>query len=344
MQALRTVMLGLDDTGREWLESLRNHPSFELVGVADPDAALAERIGDEARVPGYDDLRLVLVEQQADAALVCLRPSVAEPYFAIAAQTGTATLCEPPAARGFEDLVRIAGDFYDADVPLVIASRWRFDPVIGELLGGRSPVTAHLGHATVLADLGPRPGWRGDAEHGGGVLRCAAYEAIDLLVHCFGLPGDVVAQMARSGPLASSAFDAEDTVALLARCSGGSSFSLSAAWRTGGPLFDITMLAGGARWRIVPEWVEVVPADAAPYRRPRPDAAALRRAALDRFSEATRARGETYPGRVTDQLPTGAVIEAAYHAGRTLSPESPLRAYERAGLPTPRMPSIATVL
>ncbi len=345
MQVLRTVMLGLNDFGRAWLDSLRNHPSFELVGVADPDAAAAERAGDEIGVPAYDDLRLVLVESQADAAIFCLPPVVAEPYFAVAARNGTATLCEPPATRGFEELVRIAGDYYDTDVPLVIAARWRFDPVIGELLGAASsPGAAQLAHATVLADPGPRPDWRGDAASGGGVLRCAAYEALDLLVHCLGLPGDVVAQMARSGPLAGSAFDAEDTAALLARCNGGSAFSLSAAWRTGGPLFDATLVAGGARWRIAPEWVEVVPADAAPFRRPRPDATALRRAALDSLADAARTRGQAYLGRVTDQLATGAVIEAAYLAGRTLSPESPLRAYERAGLPTPRVPSIATVL
>lgn len=345
MDRLRIVLLGLGSAGRAWLDALRSSHLFQLVGLADQDLEAAALAADAAGCPAYDDFRLILVEQRPDAAIFAVPPFAAEPYLPIAAETGIASLVEAPPARSFEDAVRLVSWFYDADQPLVVASRWRFDSAVADFVRCGAPVARHrLAHATVLAPLAGDPSWRGEAvRSGGGVLLEAAYEAIDLLVARWGLPGDVTAHVGRLGPLTGGRYDTEDTASILCRYDDGAAFSVASAWRAGPPMFELSSLGGDGEWRLSQSLLQSTSfsGDASTVRRQA--GAELTSAILESFESTIRERPQAYPGRAADQLATAAVLEAAYHSSRTHAPESPARPFELAGLPIPRAAAVGGV-
>lgn len=338
MDRLRLVLLGLGAAGHAWLDALRAPARFEIVGLADQDAEAAALAADVVGCPSYDDYRQVLVEKRPDAAIFALPPFAAEPYLPIAAEAGIASLVETPPARTFEDALRLVSWFYDADIPLVVASRWRFDAAVADwvrsiALSGRQ----RLAQATVLAPLGDDPAWRGDAvRSGGGVLLDAAYEAIDLLISLWGLPGDVTSHVGRLGPLAGGRFDTEDTASIFCRYDNGAAFSVSAAWRAGPLAFEVSSLAAQGEWRLTPSVLQHNSASGEATTIRRPTGPQFAAKVLESFETTVRERPQAYPGRAADQLATAAVLEAAYHSSRTHAPESPARPFELAGLPIPR--------
>lgn len=338
MHRIRLVLLGLGAAGRAWLDALRASDKFQLVGLADQDPDAAALAADAVGCPAYDDLRLILVEQRPDAAIFALPPFAAEPYLPIAAETGIASLIEAPPARSFEDALRIVSWFYDADLPLVVASRWRFDSAVADFIRGAAPGgRQRLAHATVLAQLQGDPSWRGEAiRSGGGVLLDAAYEAIDLLVALWGLPGDVTAHVGRLGPLTGGRYDTEDTASVFCRYDNGAAFSVASAWRSGPPMLELSSLGSDGEWRLTQAFLQNTSATGEATTIRRPAGAKLSAAILESFESTIRERPRAYSGRAADQLATAAVLEAAYHSSRTHAPESPARPFELAGLPIPR--------
>jgi predicted dehydrogenase len=297
----------------------------------------AEQHAEACGAAAYDDLRLILVEQQPDAAVFALPPAVAGPYHSVAAARGIPVLSETPLARSFDDAVRAVSVFYQAEVPLVVAARWRFDSMVCDMLGAARNGGVRLAFAVVTADLPSDPAWRGDAgQAGGGVLLHEAYEAVDLLVSLWGMPGDVTTQVSRLGPLSGTRYDTEDTAAVLGRYDGGTSFCVMAAHRPGPASLRLSLVGPDGDWTLTPQRVEHEGADRRRNARQRPTPAALRAAILERFATLVRERPTSYPGRAADQLATLAVLDAAYHSARTHAPESPERLYELAGMPVPR--------
>ncbi len=338
MDRLRIVILGLGSAGRAWLDALKSSQQFEVVGLADQDAEAAALAADAVGCPSYDDYRLILIERRPDAAIFALPPFAAEPYLPIAAESGIASLVETPPARTFEDALRLVSWFFDADLPLVVASRWRFDSAVAEFVRSAAQAGRHrLAQATVLAPLVGEPAWRGEAvRSGGGVLLDAAYEAIDLLISLWGLPGDVTSHVGRLGPLIGSRFDTEDTASIFCRYDQGAAFSVSAAWHAGRSSFELSSLAADGGWRLTPTVLqhESVSGESTTLRRRA--ASEFASAILESFENTIREQPQAYPGRAADQLATAAVLEAAYHSSRTHAPESPARPFELAGLPIPR--------
>lgn len=338
MTPLRIALLGVGNSGQQWLEALRASPGFRLAALCGHESSVGEPLAAACEVPFYNDYRLVLVEQKPDAALFAVPPFVAEAYLPVAAQHGIAVLQETPFARGFEEAVRLIGCFYDAEVPLVVASRWRFDrEIAAALVETASNGGFHLAQATRCAPVPDLQQWRGDSRRaGGGVLRDAAYELVDMVVDALGLPGDVTAQLGRCSAAAGERFDTEDSAAVLCRYRSGAAAVVSAAWQAGPAAWRATLVGSDGRVVIDPTTVETVKGPGSGTARPRPSEHELRLAVLDQFAETVRTRPAVYVGRAVDQLPALAVLEAAYLSARTHAPETPQRPYEMAGLPAPR--------
>ncbi len=337
MDALRIALIGLGRAGRTWLRAIRACPGLDLVAIGDQSPETSKATADECSVPAYSDYRQLLVEHQPQAAVFAVPPFVAEPYLPIAAQNGTSVLCEAPYAKSFECAARAVDVFRDTGLPLVVASRWRFDEDVRDALAAASGAGWRLGHATIYDDPGSDISWRGDSQRaGGGVLLDAAYEAADLMLELWDLPGDVSAQLGRLGPLAGGRFDTEDTAALLCRCDGGGSFSIMAAWRAGPRQSEIRLLGASGQWTLTPSLLQHVAPNGEMTTIRRPDGAELHDRILRNFAATVRERSATYVGSAADQLGTAALLEAAYHSARTHAAESPSEVYELAGRAMPR--------
>lgn len=344
MDRIRCVLLGLGATGRAWLAALRSHAAFDLVAVADASLETAQLAADGCNAAPYDDFRHALVEQHPDAALFALPPFAAEPYLPIAAEASIPVLLETPLARTFDDAVRLLGWFYQAETPLVVASRWRFDPAVAaalpqlaELLG-----PAPAWQAMVRDRIAARLDWRGDARRaGGGALLDAGYDLLDLIVAVGGLPGDVLAHFVRPQ---QAPVDTETAAALLCRFPAGASAALSVVWGALERDERLTALGPGGCFELATRSLHLCgPAGVATVVR-RLEDAEQRAAILDSFAATVRDRPAAYPGRASDQLATMALLDAAYLSGRTLTVESPIRPYELAGLPGPRGGELTGVL
>lgn len=339
MALLRAALLGVNGVGQLWLDALKDHARFELVAVADQTLEAAEAAAEPIGAAAYDDYRQALVENRIDAAVVALPAFAAEPYLAVAAERRIAVLKETPLARSFEEAVRAVGLFYSADVPFVVASRWRFDEGLTSTLTSSTELgSVQLAHAHVVSDVGSPFVWRGDLQRaGGGALLDAGYDAADLLVSMLGVPGDVLSQFGRLAPMAGERFDAEDTAAVLMRYSKGVAATLSAAWRVGMSAFDLQLL-GTAGHAVLTRTAAFISANSgADVTIRRPGESESLRIMLDRFADAMETGVDAYPGRAADQLATAAFLDAAYLSSRTHAVESPARAYELAGLPMPRV-------
>lgn len=339
MTPLRVALLGAAGIGESWLTALLAHPGYQVVAIADEDAEVAESAADACRAAHYDDFRMVLVEPRIDAAVFALPAHVAEPYLTIAADRGLPVLKETPLARSFDEAVRAVGAFFAADLPLVVASRWRFDVgLVGAVLNRAAIGDVQLAHAHVVGRLERARGWRGDLlQSGGGALLDVAYEAADMIVHLMGLPGDVLTQVGRLAVTAGERFDAEDTAAAILRYSNGAAATISAAWRPTGPLFELRLQGAAGQASLTRNTAHAVSPAGVDLAVRRLADGELLAAMLDSFAATVQTRPSAHPGRAADQLATCAVLEAAYLSSRTHAIESVTRAYEMAGMPLPRM-------
>ncbi|MFO0973252.1 MAG: Gfo/Idh/MocA family oxidoreductase [Phycisphaerae bacterium] len=335
MDRLRVVILGLGDAGRRWLAAVRAHSAYELVAVADQSLDVAQPVAEACGVPAYDDYRQMLVEQSPGAAVMAVPPFVAEQYLPIAVDAGVAVLKETPLARSFEDAVRVLGCFYDAQVPLVVAARWRFDAPLLDALTGLRDLPSVV-HASAFRQLQRRLDWRGDLRRaGGGALLDVGYECVDLVVQTLGLPGDVAAHLARaSGELGPA--DTEQIASLFMRFDSGASAAIAAGWSTLGAEQRLRLCAPQREVELAERTLSVRQRDGDALVVRRADEPGMLATVLESFAATVREKPAVYAGRAADQLATLAVLDAAYLSHRTRMAESPIRAYELAGLPLPR--------
>lgn len=340
MSAFRIAVLGLGEAGCQWLRALRAQRGFEIVALADHERKVVAALAEASGAKLYTDYRLLLVEQDLDGAIVALPPFIAERFLPVAAQRGIAVLKETPLARNLESAARAVRMFADVGVPLVVASRWRFEPTLATMFSRGSPIGAvHQFSATVMADPGEELGWRGDAHSaGGGVLLDAAYEVVDMIAATMGLPGDVITQFGRLSATMLDRYDTEDTATLLCRHSLGAAATVSASWRPGPPDVQVCVVGSAGRATLSKLALTIAPSSEAPCAVRRPGESESLAAILESFVQTVRTHPRGFPGQAGDQLATAAILEAAYLSGRTHAVENPLRCYELAGVPHPRGP------
>jgi UDP-N-acetylglucosamine 3-dehydrogenase len=104
---------------------------IDLVGVADPDTALADELAaDFGTDRVYSDYRTMLGDFVPDFLSVCTPPSLHLDVVRAAVEAGVRAIhCEKPIATSFGDVLELQRLAADADVQLTVNLQRRFEPV-----------------------------------------------------------------------------------------------------------------------------------------------------------------------------------------------------------------------
>ena len=335
--ALSVALIGLGGTGTRMLEALLAMDQVAVLGVADHDAALAERIGHETHLPAYSDNRSLLAETRPQVVFLATPPMAAPDILAACAERGIHIWKDPPLARSLTEGVAMVRLMESAGLKLAVGTQRRFATgyhQAAQLLGKLGPV--FLASAHYMFNWGPQLGWRGDASSaGGGALLELGYHPIDLLVWLLGLPEEVYGISSGGhrpedvGPNGQDlpAYDTDDTAAAVLRYGGGCMATISTTRRSG-PLSEQLTICG-RRGSICADvdtctlrdpdgnLIDQSGADPAPV--------AIFQRQAEAFAAAVRRGTKPYECSARENLLDLAVIEAIYLSSRTSQPESPLR-------------------
>ena len=331
MDLPRFGIVGSDGATRRWAEALRTRDDLMLAAVSDRDA---EELAASLNIAYDDDPRTLLVHQKLDVVVFATSPAAAEKILPVAADHGCAVILDSAAARTFEEgLARLSG-FERVKRPVLVRSGWRLDPDFQFLHRSSETLGRVLQIQATLIEPPPSPlGWRGDRVRGGGVLRCAAYDCVDM-----GIPSDVLGHAVRTQQRWPEPYDAEDTLSVLARYADMRSAVIAAAWRYEPPHFEFYLGGAANSARISESILQSAVGESAALstvtpRHPHDSYAAIISAMLAAL------RGEAPAvsrSSLRDHLATLAVIETAYLSAKTGAPEAPLLLYGRYDVPAPR--------
>ncbi len=211
---LRLALIGAGGFGAYTTDLLERQPEIELAGVADIDAAAAERLGAKRGAPWWNDHRALLAECSCDAVAVVTTHATHRGIVVDAAAAGKHVFCEKTMAITVADCHDMLDAAAKHGVKLMVGHKRRFRPAFVELK--RILDTGGLGRplaVNVRGFFGRRISgfWRNRAECGG-LLYWAGVHDVDTLRHLFGEAASVYAVL---GPkLHPEVSDQEDAIAV----------------------------------------------------------------------------------------------------------------------------------
>lgn len=211
---LRAGVVGL---GKQALEDhvpgLLAADDAELIAICDENAGVVDAQEDSLKVNGYQDIEVMLAEQQLDFVIVCVPHNAGRKVIEAAAAGGVHVLKEKPFATSLPEAKELTALCQRSDIELMVTLQRRFNPIytsfsqLADQIG--TPFVIDAAYTLHVDD--PSDGWRGQhAVAGGGCVIDMGYHLIDLLLWYFGLPDRITADRSVSARPDRS-YDAEDT-------------------------------------------------------------------------------------------------------------------------------------
>ena len=195
---LKTGILGLNNNGRQLLDTALRTNFFDVVAVGDSDAELAEKTAAKYDCASFDDYRQLVIQNQLDVLFVAAPLHLCDEYVVAAMRKKFHILKLIPPGLDFEqaaELVRIAKK---EKVRFITANPIRFSPSFCELrdyLQSEGVENFHLINAVCNLPTqtdASADRWLSDPQlAGGGVLLRNCYQIIDQIVINFGIPQQV---------------------------------------------------------------------------------------------------------------------------------------------------------
>lgn len=127
IERLKVGVVGLGFFGSRHAHVYKDHPTAELIGVADLDPSRVAEIAGATGAQGFADYRQLLALPGLQAVSICLPDRLHEEATIAAAQAGKAILLEKPLAHTTQAARRIIDAVERSGVPLMIGHILRFD-------------------------------------------------------------------------------------------------------------------------------------------------------------------------------------------------------------------------
>lgn len=240
---LRCGVIGLG-MGKGHIKGYQSHPQAEVVAIADLNADLLSKVGDDFDVPGrYDSAKAMLAQEKLDVVSVVAPNKFHKPLTIAALKAGCHVLCEKPIAMNAREgqamvdtaekarkrlMINFAQRFADQSVAL----KKQVDAgVLGDIYFGRTTWHRRRG----IPKFG---GWFGQkALAGGGPLVDIGVHRLDMALWLMGFPEPTWVMGGTYNAVASvlarkqrKKFDVEDLAAAMIRFENGAMLVLEASW------------------------------------------------------------------------------------------------------------------
>lgn len=221
---LRFGLLGCGSIAKKHIAALSRIEDAELAGVCDLDPAAADRLADEAGVPGFTDPREMISETGTEVVSILTPSGVHSANVLELMDAGVHFVVEKPMALRLEKADEIIRGCAETGVKLFVVQQNRFNPPIQAL---KSALDAGRLGKLVMGTVRVRwcrpqayydaVGWRGTWELDGGVVTNQASHHIDMLEWLMGQAESVMAMT--DTRLAD--IEAEDTAVAVLRFTSG---------------------------------------------------------------------------------------------------------------------------
>ncbi|TFG48721.1 MAG: Gfo/Idh/MocA family oxidoreductase, partial [Candidatus Brocadiia bacterium] len=200
---LQTAVLGLDERGQLFSETLSKSELFQLAAVADKDTKQAEKTGEKYKCAFYDDYRQLVIQNQFDCLVVSAGLHSCDEYVRTAMKKKINILKLPPLARNFEEAKSFVSLCEEENVVFCVANLLRFSPgfmCFRDYMAKEAPEQIFMISVTCTACNSSYPAWQSDWKlSGGGVVLHDSYEIIDAMLLNFPQPEQIYSSYTNQG-------------------------------------------------------------------------------------------------------------------------------------------------
>ena len=176
---LKAAVVGVGSMGRNHARLYRTIEGVRLVGIADSNAQIAERVGARENVPHYTDFAALLDEQKPDLVSIAVPTGLHYEIGAAVIDRGVHVLMEKPITSTVEQGEALLELAKRKGVTLAVGHIERFNPAVMELRRRLNDGMAGRIYKIAAQRLSPYPTRIGDA----GVVIDLASHDIDLMRH-----------------------------------------------------------------------------------------------------------------------------------------------------------------
>lgn len=243
MDKILVGVIGLG-MGRHHIAGYQNHPSAQVVAIADIDTLRLQEIGDKYNIPKrYTSAERMLQEEKLDVVSVATPNKYHKSLTLACLEAGCHVLCEKPMAMSAVEGQEMLAEAQKAGKRLMINFSYRFTEqsmalkqqvemgTIGDIYFARTIWHRRRG----LPGLG---GWFGQkALSGGGPLIDLGVHRIDLALWLMGYPKPVWVMGSTYNPISAALaakrnaiFDVEDLAVGLVKFENGATLEVEASW------------------------------------------------------------------------------------------------------------------
>jgi predicted dehydrogenase len=213
---VRVALIGAGAVGARHARTLAGFDDVEIVGVHDPDAAVAGALAQAVSIPVADSPEALLA-QRPDAVWLCVPPFAHGELETALARAGVPFFVEKPLSADLAVAERIAAAVTAAGLPTATGYHWRHLDTVEQAR------TALRGRAIRLVDgrwwgTTPPPRWWSRADLSGGQVVEQATHLIDVVRV---LAGEVTAVVGANAASTSTGRDVPDATAAVLRFASG---------------------------------------------------------------------------------------------------------------------------
>jgi UDP-N-acetyl-2-amino-2-deoxyglucuronate dehydrogenase len=233
---IRIAVVGCGRVSKNHFKSIEMHKDdLELMAVCDNNRELLDAVSDELRVPGFNNMDIMLREMDPDIVSICTPSGVHPPQVIKAARAGVHVVTEKPMATRWKDALAMVRACDDARVRLFVVKQNRRNTTLQLLKRAVQEKRFGRIHMVSLNVFWTRPqeyydsaSWRGTWELDGGAFMNQASHYVDLLEW---LIGPIAEIQAMTGTLERD-IEVEDTGGMNVRWRNGALGSMSVTMLT----------------------------------------------------------------------------------------------------------------
>lgn len=186
---------------KDHIPAILQNEELNIVGVVEPNSAIAERTAKELGIPAYSSISDIKDFSGINLAIVCVPHNQYLPILKVLAENRVATLKEKPLGMTLNEAKEIVDLYKKNNTFLQICVQRRFSKLYDtakELLNRIGNIYSLYAEYTLnLKSMSPETqGWRADVKiSGGGAALDLGYHTIDLLTYLFGTPDIIYAKL-----------------------------------------------------------------------------------------------------------------------------------------------------